>query len=138
MADKYEVGYRKPPKRHQFRKGQSGNPTGRSTGTRTLKADLLEELAQQIPIRESGRSMKTTKQRALIKSLLAKALNGDMRASNTLFNMYLRFVALSELTEDIERPLNETEQETLAVLEECLLRKALAKEKHGRGAGEEE
>ena len=138
MVDKYEVGYRKPPKRHQFRKGRSGNPTGRSTGTRTLKSDLLEELAQKIPIRESGRSMKTTKQRALVKSLLAKALNGDMRASNTLFNIYLRFVVPSELTEDIERPLNETEQETLAVLEERLLRKALAKEKHGRGGGEEE
>lgn len=29
MADDYEIGYGKPPKQTQFRKGQSGNPRGR-------------------------------------------------------------------------------------------------------------
>ena len=28
----YEVGYRKPPKDKRFKKGQSGNPAGRSKG----------------------------------------------------------------------------------------------------------
>ena len=26
MSGKFEVGYRKPPKQHQFQKGRSGNP----------------------------------------------------------------------------------------------------------------
>ncbi len=32
MADDYEIGYGKPPKQTQFRKGQSGNPRGRPKG----------------------------------------------------------------------------------------------------------
>ena len=29
-----EVGYRKPPRRTRFRKGQSGNPRGRPSGAK--------------------------------------------------------------------------------------------------------
>ena len=32
MADKYEVGYGKPPAAGRFRKGQSGNPRAAARG----------------------------------------------------------------------------------------------------------
>jgi hypothetical protein len=35
----YDVGYGKPPLHTRFRKGQSGNPKGRSKGTRTQLAN---------------------------------------------------------------------------------------------------
>jgi len=28
MSDKFDVGYKKPPKKHRFQTGQSGNPKG--------------------------------------------------------------------------------------------------------------
>jgi len=81
MAQEYEVGYRKPPKTTRFEAGKSGNPKGRPKGTTNLATDLSAELSEQITVREGGQTRRVTKQRALIKSLTAQALQGDVRAT---------------------------------------------------------
>lgn len=83
----YDVGFGKPPKSSRFKKGQSGNPAGKKKGTKNLKTDLEEELKGQIEIGEGSRKRKITKQRGLIMALLAKALKGDVRASNTVLKL---------------------------------------------------
>ena len=40
MADEYEVGYGKPPKDSQFKKGESGNKRGRPKGVKNLKTEV--------------------------------------------------------------------------------------------------
>lgn len=85
--DDYEVGYGKPPKHSQFKPGQSGNSKGRPKGTKNLATDLSEELAQKISINEGGKQQQISKQRALVKSLLSKALKGDIKAVNLLIQM---------------------------------------------------
>ena len=82
--DSNSVGYKRPPKHTQFKSGQSGNPRGRPKGTRNLATDLKEELQEKILVTEGGKQRETTKQRAMIKSLLAKALKGDVRAIGVL------------------------------------------------------
>ena len=77
----YEVGYCRPPQHTRFKPGHSGNPKGRPKGTKNLKTDLMEELAERINVSEGGKPKKLSKQRALVKSLTAKAIKGDARAS---------------------------------------------------------
>jgi hypothetical protein len=80
----YPVGYKKPPKSSRFKSGASGNPRGRPKGAANLKTDLADELAEPIRIREGDRERSVSKQRAMIKALVAKALKGDPRAAGLL------------------------------------------------------
>ena len=93
MAEDYEVGYRKPPKTTRFKAGKSGNPKGRPKGSTNLATDLSAELSEQITVREGGQARRVTKQRALIKSLMAQALQGDVRATTALLALYARIVS---------------------------------------------
>ena len=80
----YKVGYGKPPVATRFTPGRSGNPNGRPKGTRNLKTDLAEELQEKVAINEGGEKRTISKQQALVKSLMAKALGGDVRAANII------------------------------------------------------
>lgn len=84
------VGYRQPPKDRQFRRGQSGNLNGRPKGVRNFRTDLREELSESISIREGGRNISISKQRALIKRLVASAIDGDARSIATLMSFCAR------------------------------------------------
>jgi hypothetical protein len=88
--DSSSIGYKQPPKDHQFQPGQSGNPNGRPKGTRNFKTDLRDELGETITFREGGRDIAISKQRALIKRLVASAIGGDARAINTLMSFCAR------------------------------------------------
>ena len=85
----YQVGFGKPPKHAQFKPGKSGNPRGRPRGVKNLSTDIEEELNCKIAVTEGGTTTETTKQRAMIKSLFAKALKGDTRAATVLINLIL-------------------------------------------------
>jgi|MDSW01.1.fsa_nt_gb hypothetical protein len=109
----YEIGYGKPPKSGQFKKGKSGNPKGRPKGTRNLSADLKEELAMRIVTKEGDRVQKLSKQRALVKTLTNKALNGDQRAIATLVKLIERL--LTDAEEEVEDvPLSKADQQIIA------------------------
>jgi hypothetical protein len=75
----YEIGYGKPPRVSQFKPGESGNPRGRPRGSKNLALLLEEELKQRITINENGRRRRITKQAAIIKHMVNKALSGDPR-----------------------------------------------------------
>lgn len=101
MARDYKVGYGKPPRHTRFRKGRSGNPKGRPKHTRNLRSDLVEELRESILVREGNRERHISKQRAMLKSLTARAIKGDPRAANIILNMIMRVL-------EREAPLDST------------------------------
>src|SRR4029078_572057 len=88
--DRYKVGYGRPPRTKQFKPGKSGNPKGRPKGSLNLVNDLAAELSELITVREDGRARRISKQRALIKSLLAKGIQGEVRAAAAVLALYAR------------------------------------------------
>ena len=119
-ADGYDVGYKKPPSHSQFKPGQTGNPKGRPKGSKNLKTELAEELQERIAVREGGTRRTVSKQRAMLKGLTAKAVQGDPRAANLVLNLVLRLLSQDEedgpvdlkvedqaILEDFERRIEE-------------------------------
>lgn len=88
----YAVGYGKPPRHTQFKKGRSGNPRGRPKGAKNLSTELAEELQERIALREGGARRVVSKQRAMLKRLMEKALQGDARSASLVINMVARFL----------------------------------------------
>lgn len=76
------IGYGKPPKRYQFKKGKSGNSRGRpkSNKPKSHLAILNKILSEKIDIRESGQQKKVTKLEAFFKKIFADAMNGNKNA----------------------------------------------------------
>ena len=122
----YKVGYKKPPKHSQFPKGQSGNPNARPTGAKNLKTDLEEELQERIAIKEGGAPKNVSKQRAMIKALMAKAVQGDARAANMLLTLLLKLVSRDEMDAE-DRPFTKTDKQVLEDFKASLLSKPKSK-----------
>ena len=78
--DRYEVGYGKPPKSTQFKKGVSGNPKGRPKKPLDFDHELLREAKSLITINENGQRTRISKAQGIAKQLTNKALTGDISA----------------------------------------------------------
>lgn len=87
--DKNKVGYGKPPKEHQFRKGKSGNPSGRPKKQKQKSAspsdaEILKMLSEET-FTVDGQEMSARELEFRV--LRKKALNGDIRAIKLLEEM---------------------------------------------------
>jgi hypothetical protein len=89
QPSEYQVGYGKPPARSRFKKGESGNPTGRPKGTLNVSTVLLKTLREKVVINENGRPTVMTKLEASMKQLVNKAASGDLRALSQLIGITL-------------------------------------------------
>jgi hypothetical protein len=121
-AGDYKVGYGRPPKDTRFQPGCSGNPKGRPKGTKNLKADLIEELGERILVREGEQAKQVSKQRALIKTLMAQTLKGNARAASLLLTMMMRLLDTGEVADDLAKPSLEDELEIIRGFEARLRR----------------
>jgi hypothetical protein len=95
----YEVGFGRPPRSTQFRKGTSGNPKGRPRGSKSLSTIVKETLDEKVVVRENGRCGRITKRAAMIKQQANKAVSGDQRAARYLIELDLRLNP-----EDVRQP----------------------------------
>ncbi|MEM7024095.1 MAG: DUF5681 domain-containing protein [Pseudomonadota bacterium] len=88
-ANDDKVGYRRPPKRTQFKKGQSGNPGGRPPSKKKGRTDIAALLDEPIKVTAGGKAREMQPFEAAFRQLARKALGGDLRAM-------VKFVRLCE------------------------------------------
>jgi hypothetical protein len=79
----YAVGYGKPPISGQIKKGEKRNPYGRR-GTKNLHRSYIDiarrVLNEKIKIKEGDRVLRVPRLEAVMRSMTASALKGNLRA----------------------------------------------------------
>ena len=110
------AGYGRPPKKGQYKKGQSGNPTGRPKGSKNVATVLAKALRERVTIVENGRRRTVTKLEAAVKQLVNRAASGDERFMRQLLNL----VGFVEGREEAQAPSGDTltagDREVLAAI----------------------
>ena len=86
----YEIGYRRPPASGQFKKGQSGNKKGRPKGSKNFLTLLEHELGQTITVNENGKKKVITRMQAMVKRMVADALQGNLKSLMALVEILRR------------------------------------------------
>lgn len=114
MSESEKIGYKRPPKAHQFKPGESGNSRGRPKGTRNLGTDLKDILGRRVSIREDGKERRISRQEALLLSLYNKALHGDVRAATAIINMLSKLAPSSAESPAAAPSLSENDERILA------------------------
>ena len=81
MTDDYDIGFGKPPKSNQWKKGQSGNPKGRPKQKSDFLTDYARILSEPVRARQpDGRTVTLDSMEAAYVQLCKKALKGDNAA----------------------------------------------------------
>ncbi len=83
----YEVGYGRPPKSGQFKKGRSGNPKGRPKASKNVGTMLEEVFFRKIPITENGSKREVTMLEAILRQLANGAVKGELRSMDRVLKL---------------------------------------------------
>ncbi len=83
------VGYKRPPQHSRFKKGQSGNPSGKPRRTKSGAAVDEREavLGRMVTTRINGKVVRITARRALYEKAADMAFKGDLRALALLLKL---------------------------------------------------
>jgi hypothetical protein len=98
-------GYGRPPKAHQFKPGESGNPKGRPKGSKNESTILQELLMRKISIQQNGLMRHVTVLEAILLRITEDSLKGNTKSAAFLLNRHAGVLAADEvpqadLTED--------------------------------------
>lgn len=118
--DDQEVGYGKPPKEHQFKKGNKLGK-GRPKGAANMKTLVNAALSVKVSTKIGGKTKKMTKAELALHQLAHKASQGDLKAIDKVIAMHERYGP----QEDPEGPSEEKLNYDLSTLKDYLAMKQL-------------
>lgn len=97
--DDYEIGYRKPPTATRFRKGVSGNPTGRPKGSRSISSILAKLGRERVKVTTNGKTRTMTKLEVVFTQLNNQAASGNLKAIRELLSAHRLFAEPQQIDE---------------------------------------
>lgn len=115
--NEYEVGYGKPPKKHQFKPGFSGNKKGRPKGSPNISTIVEKLLKEKISITINGKTKKVSCLEAALRQVLIAALNKDAKAQKLLLDLVSKFGMRQE---ELPPSNEELQQEDIQLLNEIM------------------
>ena len=80
------IGYKHPPRHTQFKKRQSGNPSGKKAKRKPVVEDRLD-LSETITVTVQAKRVTMTKRKALYDRLFALGAGGNLKAMELLFRL---------------------------------------------------
>ena len=83
----YEVGYGKPPKANQFRRGRTGNPRGKKPGEENMISAFKRHVQKRVKIDDGNRIYMTTLAEAVILKNYSAALQKNPVAMSNMFRL---------------------------------------------------
>lgn len=108
----YKVGYGKPPKRHQFKKGVSGNPRGRKKKDTTIRSIMRKIITETVTAKTPDGEKSMVALEFVLRSMLSRAAKGDNRATDKVIALTLAAFGIGE-PDDIKRDLSNEDRELL-------------------------
>lgn len=121
--DEDTVGYGRPPKHAQFKRGQSGNPKGRPKGAKSFATILEREGRRLQTVTINGKSVRLTKKELVAMQMYLMAMKGDLKAMEKLMAYEPKepfaqpFHVTIEFEEEQIRELEKAEREEQARLD---------------------
>jgi hypothetical protein len=106
----YVVGKGRPPRHSRFKKGQSGNPSGRRKGSKNVATLLKQVLNERVTVAENGQRKRITKLEAMLKQLANKGASGDQRAISLVLRLQADY-GLAQNDVETEKPKSQAEIE---------------------------
>jgi hypothetical protein len=82
--EEYKVGRGKPPREHQWKPPQSGNPSGKRKREESCRDLMKEELDALISVQENGKTITLSKRKAWVKRVVNGAIQGNPRDEKIL------------------------------------------------------
>lgn len=108
-SGEYEVGKGRPPLTTRWKSGQSGNPKGRSKGSRPVGAVLQEIIQQKVSVTENGRTRRIPALEVMLRRLANDAMRSDQRAIKLLLSLVDRYAESPETALQLREMLAEDE-----------------------------
>lgn len=115
----YEVGYGRPPKNTQFKKGQSGNPSGRPRRPPSLRESFSKALLREIGVTTHEGPARMSMMEVISNSIVKRAAEGSVGMTK-LATTLIRDLEIGEDTHAADLSAAEEAQfdELLAILSE--------------------
>ena len=112
------MGYGKPPEKHRFEPGTSGNPKGRPRGSKNQKTTINEYLNARVKV-NTGKGVKhVPRYEAWIMRLVQDGDKGNWKAVEKLLALHLKFNGDSASRRKSRLPVPELSASERDILEE--------------------